>query len=242
MDASFVNRILNGKKKFPRARMEEFIKTLDIDELGIKELKLSLVHEFAEELGFQNTLSPSGSDHLNTKSNFLDNFEEFKSEENTEGLFKNWFRMALLDLHTLPSFELDIGALSEQLNIEPIELENALQYLIQNKYLIPNADGKLMKSNAKTRFATKQSQASIRRFHKEIMSKAVEEMYRNVDSASFKNRYITSATLTVSKTQIEKIRLRLQEMILEVVDMSNEGTSQSLYGLNFSFFPLIRLE
>jgi hypothetical protein len=74
------------------------------------------------------------------------------------------------------------------------------------------------------------------------MSKAVEEMYRNTDQKSFQDRYITSATLTVSPEQVEILRLRLQEMIIEIVDLADTKPSQNLYGLSFSFFPLIKMD
>jgi hypothetical protein len=72
------------------------------------------------------------------------------------------------------------------------------------------------------------------------MSKAVETMYKNVDQKSFENRYITSATVTLNPEQMDKIRLRLQEMILEIVDISSQGISKDVYGMNFSFFPLLK--
>lgn len=242
LDTSFVNRILNGKKKFPFERIADFIKVLEMDTLGVKELKRALIWEYAREIDYQDEDVFLNSENKNQKSGFLDNFEEFKSENTTTGLFQNWYRLALLELSTIPHYEFNLKKLSQQMNIDEQELENAMKYLIDQKYLIQDSDGRWTKASDKIRFATKESQANIRRFHKDIMSKSVEEMYQNIDKTSFEKRYITSGMLTIGSDQVEKIRIRLQEMILEVIDFSNKDTVQNLYGVHFSFFPLVKLD
>jgi uncharacterized protein (TIGR02147 family) len=240
LDPSFVNRIFSGKKKFPLERLPSFIKVLDMDSLAVKELKLALISNFASDIGYEME-SQDESPKVNfPQTSYLENFDELRPQKNNEGLFQQWFRLVLLDATSLPDFELNFNQLSHQLNVHPEDLEQAWNYLTQNQFISQNSEGKWVKSHDKIRIATKESMHNIRRFHKDMMSKAVETMYKNVDQKSFENRYITSATVTLNPEQMDKIRLRLQEMILEIVDISSQGISKDVYGMNFSFFPLLK--
>lgn len=239
LDPSFLSRILKGQKSLPSDRLPEFIKILEIDELGVKELKKSLIHEYAISLGYVEGVENENT-NCNSNLSFLAPFEEYRIEEYSESLFHPWYKPLLLELVTLTPYAINLGKISQVLNVELTDLEIAWNFLVQHKYLVKNSEGNWVKSDLKIRFATKESLLTMRRFHKEIMARAIVEMNKNIDPKSFQNRFISSATLAVNPEHVPHLRLRLQEMILELVDQGTKGECRSVYALNFNFFPLIK--
>lgn len=247
MDPGFLSRIFNGKQKLPLEQLPQFVKVLDIDSFGLSQLRQALLIEYSAGLNdiFKIHGLPEiedsahcvsrGKEQMNDKI-----FEEYSISYDDESIFHPWYKMVLLEMANLPHVEIDFKKLSLQLNVSSEDLQRAWKFLIDRKFIEQDANLKWRKTSKKIRFATKQSLLNVRRFHKEIMTKAVEEMYRFEDQVSFQKRNISSATISVNPAQIEKVKLRLQEMMLEIVDLSSQGDTEKIYGLNFSFFPIVK--
>jgi uncharacterized protein (TIGR02147 family) len=248
MDPGFLSRIFSGKQKFPIEQLPLFTKVLDIDTFGLNQLRQALMAEFAVGINqvFKNHGLLDIDESLNpqfqndNEPNPVDTFAEYATSFEEESLFHPWYKMVLLEMTNLPNAEIDLKKLSLQLRVSFEDMERSWKFLIDRKFIKMDSSQKWCKTNKKIRFATKQSLLNVRRFHKEMMTKAVEEMYRFEDQSSFQKRNISSATISVNPAQIEKIKMRLQEMMLEIVDLSSQGDVEKIYGLNFSFFPILK--
>jgi uncharacterized protein (TIGR02147 family) len=226
---AYASAILAGKKPLPESRLKDFIKVLDLDDIAILQLKKAIFPEDKKEVNLNGNLL--GSDDL-------DFFNKYKPlDKKKYEILNDWYNVAIMDLTTCQGFESNPEWIAKKLKISRLEVEIAIWNLKLHNLLVEQ-DGKLQKVELKLRFPTKISQTVIRKFHKQMIKKAYEELDLKTEDSEFDKRLISGATFALNESKIKLLKEKIQNAIYEVSSMASEGPCQSIYQLNVQFFPL----
>ncbi|MBP9682347.1 MAG: TIGR02147 family protein [Bacteriovorax sp.] len=225
---AYVSNVLQGKKALPQKRLKDFIQQLDLDDIGILQLKNALFPDERIDISSHNHFTPEG----------IDFFNRFKPlDKRKYDILNDWFNIAILDLTTCEGFMNDPVWIAKKLKINQLEVEIALENLKRHG-LLTEEEGVLKKQESKLRFPTKMSQTVIRNFHKQMIKKAYDELNAKTEDNDFTNRLITGATFALNQENIELLKEKIQQAIYEVSSHATEGNCQSVYQLNVQFFSL----
>ena len=228
---AYVSTILSGKKKVAESRLKDFIKVLDLDDIATLQLKHALYPEDKK------------TNHVNKEqlnSDDIDFFNKYKPlDKKKYDILNDWYNIAIMDLTTCKDFINDPAWIANKLKISQLEVEIAIENL-KRLGLLDYVDGKLQKLEIKLRFPTKVSQTVIRKFHKQMIKKAYDELDSKIDDADFSNRLISGTTFALNPEKIDLLKQKIQNALYEVASMASEGPCESVYQFNIQFFPLSR--
>jgi uncharacterized protein (TIGR02147 family) len=229
VSAPYISNILNGKKPVPENRLADFIKVLDLDDIAILQLKNAV---FPETKKATSEVGP----RLNEDDiDFINKYRPLDKKKYE--VLNDWYNVAILDLTTCEGFQSDPAWIAKKLKLNQLQVEIAIENLKRHD-LLKSIDGKLEKVEDKLRFPTNVSQAVIRKFHKQMIKKAYEELDQKVEDGEFANRLIAGTTFALNPDKINLLKEKIQNTIYEVANTASEGPCQSVYQLNFQFFPL----
>lgn len=229
ISAPYVSNILNGKKPVPENRLADFIKVLDLDDIAILQLKHAVFPE-------SKTAIVEDGPRLNEDDiNFINKYKPLDKKKYE--VLNDWYNIAILDLTTCEGFKSDPAWIAKKLKLNQLQVEIAIENLKRHD-LLKTVDGKLEKVEDKLRFPTNVSQTVIRKFHKQMIKKAYEELDEKIEDSEFANRLIAGTTFALNTEKMAILKEKIQNTIYEVAATASEGPCQSVYQLNFQFFPL----
>lgn len=228
---AYASTIMSGKKPIPLNQLQAFIKLLELDDIAILQLKNALYPEAKKDL-------PANDNQLDiTDLDFINKYKPLDKKK--YDILNNWYNIAILDLTTCEGFESSPVWISKKLKISQLETEIAIENLKRHK-LLQEIDGKLQKVELKIRFPTKISQTVVRKFHKEMIKKAYDEISTKTEDADFEHRLILGSTFAVNESKIGVLKEIIQKALYEVSSSATDGPCQSVYQLNIQFFPLAK--
>lgn len=228
---AYASAILSGKKPLPETRLKDFIKALDLDDIAALQLKHAIFPEDKKAASVKDSLL-SDTD--------LDFFNKYKPlDKKKYDILNDWFNIAIMDLTTCQDFVSSPEWIAKKLRISRLQVEIAIENLKFHN-LLSEVDGKLQKVELKLRFPTKISQTVIRKFHKQMIKKAYEELDSKTEDHDFEKRLITGTTFALNEEKIKILKDKIQNAIYEVSAMASEGPCQSVYQMNVQFFPLTK--
>ncbi|MDO9181206.1 MAG: TIGR02147 family protein [Bacteriovorax sp.] len=230
LSPSYVSALLTGQKPLPEVRLKDFIKVLDLDDIAIIQLKNALYPETRKETNSSERLSENDKDFLNSYRPL----DKKKYE-----ILNDWYNIAILDLTTCENFESHPSWIAKKLKITQLQVEIAIENLKRLELLI-EVDGKLQKKERLLRFPTKMSQSVIRKFHKQMIKKAYEELDSKTEEEEFSKRLITGTTFAVDSKKINLLKEKIQNNLYEVASMASDGPCESVYHFNVQLFPLTK--
>ncbi len=226
---AYISTILSGKKKLADCRLKDFIKILDLDDIATLQLKHALYPE-DKKTGHRITEQFNSDD--------LDFFNNFKPlDKKKYDILNDWYNIVIMDLTTCKDFINNPAWIAKKLKISQLEVEIAIENLKRHG-LLSLVDGKLQKLENKLRFPTKISQTVIRKFHKQMIKKAYDELDSKIEDTDFANRLISGTTFALNPEKIDSLKRKIQNAIYEVASMASEGPCESVYQFNIQFFPL----
>jgi uncharacterized protein (TIGR02147 family) len=201
-------------------------------------MRISLLLKLPEETS-QKLLKSISIGNTSSKSINRITKERFESENlNKFKLLAQWYHLAILDLTTTTGFKNHPTWIAKRLGISPIEAQDGLSRLI-SLGLLKKTNKSLKKTNAKISFASKQSEASIRMFHKQMIEKAKIELDR-VDAESFKKREVSSVTVAVRSDRIAEAKRRIFKFQNSIANFLSQGPCDEVFQFNVQLFPLSR--
>lgn len=227
LSASYVSQVMTGKKTLSESRIKDFVRVLELDDIAVIQLRRSM------NLDQDYSGKPISGDDLN----FLSKYSPL--EEKKYHILSDWYNIAIMDLTTTIGFQSDPHWIAKRLGLSVLEVEIALERLLEAK-LIMKKDGAYIKSENKMRLPTSRSKQIIRKFHKQMIEKAYQELHHNTSEDDFRARLITGATFAIKKDQIEDIQKHIHEKLYEIGELSAKENCDELYQLNIQFFPLTK--
>ncbi|MBT4762170.1 MAG: TIGR02147 family protein [Bdellovibrionaceae bacterium] len=232
LSPGFVSGVLSGKKKLPENRISNFIDILDMDEVACLQLKRALDGPVKE---------PSQTGGITSKSdfNFLNKY--YPLEKKKYSILSKWYNIAILDLTTTKNFKSDSRWISSRLGISVMEVEIAIEFLIQLKALQKDEGGNISKVNKKLRLPNKVSNDLVNQYHQQMIIKALEELKPASDrSSSYSKRLVTGATVATSLNKINLSSKKINEFLYKMSEELVEDDPQEIYQLNIQLFPLTK--
>lgn len=226
---AFLSRVLNGEKAVPYALLLKLIKALDVEPELAVELKNAhqdrVTDDAAPRRGRATTESPLAS------------YEPMSNQDFS--ILREWYYLPILDYHTLVNFDDRAETLAHRLGLDLPIVKSALAKLLSLGLLKKEGD-RLVKSNLHLRWASSVSRDEVRKFHEEILKKAIQELHHFSSERDFKNRLITSFTLGVPRSQIEAAKARLSKCLHEIAQELAGDPGEEIYALALQFFPLTK--
>jgi uncharacterized protein (TIGR02147 family) len=166
-------------------------------------------------------------------SSFVDRHVEQIEETK---LISQWYHLPILDLTTNRGFKSDVHWIARRLGIGPIETRDAVDRLLKLG-LLERREGKLRKTTQRIQFRTRDSQAAVRAFHKQMIQKALAQLEKS-DAESFAAREISSMTIAMPRALWPECQRRIQKFQKELAEFASQGESDSVYQLNVQMFSL----
>lgn len=224
ISAGFLSKILNGKMDLPKNRVNTFIKVLKIDTLLAQQL-----WETYQEEGLP--------DWLDKKERSIDLTTAKELPEKFHSLLAYWYYLALLDLSQCKGFVAEPEWIAKRLRITKAQAGNALEYLKVSGHLVER-NGAWTKQEEFTRLPAIESKQTIRSFHEQMLTKAIQHMKNNVSPEAFQKRLISGFMVPTNPKNLEKAKMRMHQAMMEVVAILGEGEKTELYYFADLLFPL----
>lgn len=232
---AYWSRVLSGQKPFSPQHFDLVCEILELDEAARMNLRRAIVARTAEAAG----PLPEHDVMAFLDRKFSPALSCYKDKvERDFSLHSRWYFIAILDLTTCENFVSDSQWIAERLGITPVQAEEAVKVLLRDGYLALD-HGKLRKTENKLRFPTTQSKAMIRRYHKEMMQKAIHELENKQDEESFNRRLITGISIAANPKNLDRARQILLAAIHEAAAVLSEGECTELYQLNTQLFSVL---
>lgn len=234
---SYMNSVFSGKKPLPQKRLREIAKRLDIDSVGLIVLKKSMAY---------NKITTEEQDLIraevieNGKESSINFIEKFKEESaNHLALWSHWYYIAILDLSTTITFKVDPVWIAKKLAIETRQASAALNFLIQQKYLVEK-NGRLQKADFLLRMPARKPNQTIREFHTQLMIKAIKTMRENQSQDDYDRRLITGIILAADSRKIPEAKKRLNLFIHDLAEFLCTEETDQVFQLGVQLFPLCK--
>lgn len=223
---AYISQVFNGKKAIPESRLADFIKLLDMDDIAVLQLK--------------DAIHPGEKRDKKLADTDLSFFERFKPlDKKKYAVLEHWYMVALLDLTTVDGFQSSPSWIAKKLKISVLEAELAIETLKVHD-LLTDTDGVLKKTELKLRFPTKITQEVIRKYHKQMLKKAYEELSSRFSDDDFDARLIIGGTFALNPDQLDFIKQKMQEALYEASTVGAEGNCTAVYNLSMQLFSLTK--
>jgi len=149
----------------------------------------------------------------------------------------SWQEVWVLDLCSVAGFRPDIGWISKRLGVSLLDVQTAVELLIQKRFLKTLKDGRFVKSAQKINFVIEKGNPAVRKYHAEMMRRAQLSLEDQSDRA-IQSRWISSMTIAGNADSIGQLRQQLLAFEESVADHLAKGASRDLIQLNIQLFPV----
>ncbi|WP_408095659.1 TIGR02147 family protein [Peredibacter sp. HCB2-198] len=152
----------------------------------------------------------------------------------------SWQHLAILNLIELKSFKNSPLWISKRLGISSTEARDAIERLF-SLGLIIEENNKLIRTQKSLHVKTNRSEFAIRRFHEQMIEKALDEL-KNPTQERFEKRLINGITITCNEEHIPLIKQKIDQFQDEILAITSSAEVTQLYQMNMQFFPLTKTE
>lgn len=160
--------------------------------------------------------------------------ELLRLKNDTFHLISDWYHLAILELATTKDFETNVRWIAKKLNISESEVELALERLERFGFLGWDGDA-LVPLEPKTTTPGGTPSESIRKFHQQILAKAMD----SVVMQGIEERDLSAVIVAVDRARLPEAKERLKQFRREFcTDMNKAPDKNSVYCLSIQFFSL----
>lgn len=158
----------------------------------------------------------------------------FQLKTDTFKIISDWYHLAILELINLEGFRDDCRWIARQLRITAVQAELAIERLLRVK-LLERKDGELMATTNTGWIQSEVPSESIRKFHRQILTRAQEALTQHIHKREFNTDIITinRKDIPEAKDAIRRFRQKFSS------DLQKSGVFDDLYCLSLQFFSLI---
>lgn len=226
ISASFLSRVLTGKKPVPYPLLLRLQPILEID----PEVFETIASAHEGYIG-RDAFAKRGHVDLQTP------LEDWSlTSPNSNSILRQWFYLAILEFTTLKKYDGTAATIARHLKLPPRTVEGAVREMA-SLGLLREVGGKWVKSKKKIRWVAAKSLPEIRRFHHLMMGKAQENLQLTSEK-EFERRLISGITLTTSPRKAKKLKKILNEFLYEMASEAMDENATEVYHFAIQFFPL----
>lgn len=236
ISVSLLSLILNGKRNLPIRLIDAISTLLDIDQVDRDRLvHLMLVQKGNEPARARDLMkraysSPGGqSGQLKWETLGKSDIEHLT----------DWRDIAIFLCCGLSDFDGSPEFVARKLFLDLGEVNRKMQQLKAAGFL-REINGKLQRGKKVLQLRSGKDLSVIRRYHKSHLENAAWALEHNTAEQDVQNRLITGMTLTASLRSVPLIKQRIQDLLLEIAQMSSEDAPEEVFQFAVQLFPLSR--
>jgi uncharacterized protein (TIGR02147 family) len=229
VSVSFLSRIFSGKKPIPFPLLLKIRKPLEIETEIFENIRQAPTELFEET-----AIPVKGKVQVKTT---LETWN--LSEKSTDKILRNWYFLAILEYCSLKTHDGTTEGIANALGLSQSVVEMALRELVELG-LVMKKDDKYNKTNKKARWGASKSLPYFRMYHQQMLSKAKDQLQKNLTDPDFERRLITGITLTTSPEKIKSAKKRIAEFLYELANEHISEDDTEVYQLGLQLFPLTK--
>lgn len=240
MSPAFVSLLLKGKRRFPENKFELIATVLELDDVAKRVLREAVFFDGIKQTAhstrlFDEYLGKGKLQQLGTSA--VSNYRELSQKDIF--IYDKWYFIAIMDLLSCANLVSTPGWIAGRLGIKEAEAAEALSKLLANGIIVFK-DGVYRKTFQKIRFPTTKTNASVRRYHKQMIEKALAMLSHETSDEAFKKRLITAVTFSMNPNNLQAAKERLTATLFEIAELLMEGDCTEVYQLNAQLYPLTK--
>lgn len=229
INAATLNLIINSKRLAPQKHLAVLASSLGFDSLATRNLERAHGRDWLREKGLadDNTMARDASEDPE--------IHEVTSDDSI--LLKSWSHLALLEFTTCENFREDTDEVATRFGLSPKQVRQTFDELEQAGFVV-RSRGRLKKKNKKMRVPTQRSREIIRKFHLQMLQRAIAHLQASHDRTTFGKRLITGYTVAVNPENVDRVKVALEKALLEASAQLATGSCSEVYQLQLQLFPL----
>jgi uncharacterized protein (TIGR02147 family) len=150
-----------------------------------------------------------------------------------------WHHLAILNLTYVKDFDPAPRKIAKQLNITPIEAQDAVERLLTLGLLEKTTAGKLVPTQTRLFVKTTMPDPATFLYENEMLEKAKMALADRSETA-FQKRMINGATFPCAPKHLPEIKKRIKKFHEEILELIRPGPFEEVYQLNCQLFPLTK--
>ena len=227
ISSAYLSMILSGKRKLNMSKAKQICSQVTLSE--------KLEQRFLAAVAMEN-LSPEAKKILtdSVKNLWSSDFKEVHVDY--VEILSSWYHLAILDLATCRGFQFSTDYIVNKLGISREQCISALRCLVKSGLLI-ESNGEWTKSTPKMKISKEQSRDLIRKFLKQMLVKANDQLD---SSQGFEDRKITGVTIAVNTEKLAEAKALVDKFKKDMAGLLTDGECSEVYQLNIQLFPLTK--
>ncbi|NUM58712.1 MAG: TIGR02147 family protein [Bdellovibrionaceae bacterium] len=209
IDPSSLSQILSGKRPLSKKNVQNICQKLLATPKDLQSFGLMTLEQVTDPNYIQLT---------------QDNF----------AVISEWYHYAILELTYISGFKTDTKWISKKLSITTEEAKSAVERL-KRLGLVLEENGTLVKSS---KFLTNHSNANTSTAHKEFQKQVIEKALLAVDECSAEDKDITSMTMAIDISKLDKARELTRKYRREMCALLENGEQTQVYNLGIQLYPI----
>lgn len=229
---SAVSQVLAGKKNISLETANRIAAKLGLNESEAEYLRILIQIETTKDLDLKKSLL-ARAQALNPQR---------EARELSVDLFctiADWYHLVIKNMTGLKNFTFTAESIAKRLNISKLEAETAIERLLRLEMIEahPTRAGKYQKVKNYTVTRSAVPNEALRRFHKQMMQKAMESL----ETQTPKEKFVGSETFAISNEQLPKAFAYADEFLKKMASLADESSSPTnVYHVGTQFFNLTK--
>lgn len=150
-------------------------------------------------------------------------------------VISDWYHFAILSLLELEDAKFEARWIAKNLRISEMQAKLAMERLQRLGLVSFLSDGRWKQTGKPIAVENKNSTASTRRFHKQLLAKAGESL----ENDSVEVRDFSSITFSMDPVHVEYAKKRIQAFRRELSEeLESKGSPRAVYNLTVQLFPV----
>lgn len=238
--AGFLSMVLSGKKKLSADKLFDLARALSLNPR--EQNHLEYLRAFCDADSQQDKIEA-----LSSLQRSIGYQTKNPAEHHVYRYLSRWFNVVIREMATKKGFQTDAKWIQSQLQFQVplVDLKNALEFLISNKYIKVQPDGFVQASSENIRCMGGVYQVVLAQFHKEMFGLAI----RSLDILASHERYLEGYTCSLSQRHF----VEAQKIITEAIDKiealekiahpsdNTGGLDENIYHFCFFAIPLLKI-
>ena len=235
ISVSLLSRILSGERSVSLKLAMHVTTLLEVGEKQSKHIILSMLKAQSKNAKIKKHIRAKLESNLqatNISPEYTSvDIEQFKA-------IATWYHLAILSLIELRDFKSSTFWISKRLGISSTETIDAIERLFALG-LITEVEGKIQRTKKSLFVKTRRSEFAVRKFHEQMISKALEEL-NETSQERFEKRLINGMTITCEDKHINLIKEKINQLQEEILNLTETAHATELYQMNVQLYPLTK--
>ncbi|MGZ3768298.1 MAG: TIGR02147 family protein [Bdellovibrio sp.] len=209
----YLSMVLNGERKLTTIALQKLLPHLKLSK--VEESQLGLLCEMTH------------ADSQIEKARAIEEMQKLRSYQKNNPketlvyrYLSHWYHATIREMAVIEGFQLEAKWIQQRLN-EPVllaDIEKAIEFLVENKFLVIGPDGKVTPPNTRIECLEAIHKAALVKFHEQVFSLALEQ----VPKLERDQKILTAHTTALSLESFQQIKSLLEETLGKIVQIAEK--------------------